>query len=30
VVERLEEVMDTILEAVAFRRAAAVHLGATP
>jgi Protein of unknown function (DUF559) len=30
VVERLEEVMDTILQAVAFRRAAAVHLGATP
>jgi hypothetical protein len=30
VVERLEEVMDTILEAVAFRRAAAIHLRATP
>ena len=30
VVERLEEVMDTILAAVAFRRAAAIHLGATP
>jgi Protein of unknown function (DUF559) len=30
VVERPEEVMDTILEAVAFRRAAATHLGATP
>jgi very-short-patch-repair endonuclease len=30
VVERLEEVMDTILATVAFRRAAAIHLGATP
>jgi very-short-patch-repair endonuclease len=30
VVERLEEVMDTILTTVAFRRAAAIHLGATP
>jgi hypothetical protein len=29
VVERLEEVMDTILATVAFRRAAAIHLGAT-
>ena len=30
VVERLEEVIDTILEAVAFRRAQVSHCGATP
>ena len=30
VVERLEEVMDTILAAVAFRRAAAISLEAKP
>jgi hypothetical protein len=30
VVERLEEVIDTIQEAVVFRRAAAIYLGATP
>ena len=30
VVERLEEVMDTVVTAVAFRRAAVLHLGATP
>jgi hypothetical protein len=30
VVERLEEVMDTILATVAFRHAAAIHLGAAP